>query len=99
MLAAIEACTGARAEAVVGKPSAHMAAAVLARVELDPASVAVVGDRISTDVAMGRQIGAAGILVLSGATSAEDAALAEIRPDYIIDGIHQLLPQTQGRSR
>lgn len=98
MLAAIEACTGARAEAVVGKPSPHMAAAVLARIDLDPASVAVVGDRLSTDVAMGQQIGAAGILVLTGATSAEDAAASEVRPDYVIDGIHQLIPQNQGRS-
>ena len=52
MLAALEACTGARAEAVVGKPSTHMAAAFLARLEVDPASAAVVGDRLSTDVAM-----------------------------------------------
>ena len=71
---------------------------VLARLDVDPASVAVVGDRLSTDVAMGQQIGAAGILVLTGATSADDAAASEVRPDYVIDGIHQLIPQNQGRS-
>lgn len=92
MLAALEACTGARAEAVVGKPSTHMAAAFLARLEVDPASAAVVGDRLSTDVAMGQQLGAAGILVLTGATSADAAAGAEIKPDYVLAGIDELLP-------
>jgi HAD superfamily hydrolase (TIGR01450 family) len=92
MLAALEACTGARAEAVVGKPSSHMAAAFLARLDVDPTSVAVVGDRLMTDVAMGQQIGAAGILVLTGATSAADVARADIKPDYVLTCIDELLP-------
>jgi HAD superfamily hydrolase (TIGR01450 family) len=92
MLAALEACTGARAEAVVGKPSPHMAAVCLARLDVDPADCAVVGDRLTTDVAMGQRLGAAGILVLTGATTAACLAHAEIKPDYVLAGIHQLLP-------
>ena len=91
MLAALEACTGARAEAIVGKPSEHMAAAFLDRLGVDPARAAVVGDRLATDVAMGRHIGAAGILVLSGATRAEDVAGSDVRPDHVISGIHELV--------
>jgi NagD protein len=92
MLAAIEACTGARAEAIVGKPSEHMAAAFLERLGVDPSRAAVVGDRLATDVAMGRHIGAAGILVLTGATRAEDVDGADIRPDHVVSGIHELVP-------
>jgi HAD superfamily hydrolase (TIGR01450 family) len=92
MLAALEACTGVRAEAVVGKPSRHMAAAVIHRLGVAPEAVAVVGDRLMTDVVMGQEIGGAGILVLTGATSAEAAAQNGIEPDFVIDGIHQLLP-------
>jgi HAD superfamily hydrolase (TIGR01450 family) len=92
MLAAVEACTGARAEAIVGKPSRHMAAAFLDRLEVEPARAAVVGDRLATDVAMARELGAAGILVLTGATSAAAAQDAEIKPDYVLAGIHELLP-------
>jgi len=92
MLAAIEACTGARAEAIVGKPSAHMAVAFLDRLGVDPSRAAVVGDRLATDIAMGRHIGAAGILVLSGATRAEDVDGADIRPDHVVSGIHELVP-------
>jgi NagD protein len=92
MLAAVEACTGARAEAIVGKPSEHMAAAFLDRLGVDPSRTAVVGDRLETDVAMGRHIGATGILVLSGATTADAADAAATRPDYVIAGVHELVP-------
>jgi NagD protein len=91
MLAAIEACTGARAEAVVGKPSRFMAEALLARLGVPAGDVAVVGDRLTTDVAMAKSVGAAGILVLTGATGAAGAAQNGIEPDYVLDGIHQLL--------
>jgi NagD protein len=92
MLAALEACTGARAEAIVGKPSRHMAAAFLDRLDVEPARTAVVGDRLATDVAMARDLGATGILVLSGATTPADAAAAAIKADYVLAGIDQLLP-------
>ena len=34
----------------------------------------------------------AGVLVLSGATTPADLESATVRPDYVIDGIGQLLP-------
>lgn len=95
MLAALEACTGARAEAIVGKPSRHMIETVFARLAVDPADMAVIGDRINTDVAMGQAIGAAGILVLTGASTASDVELSDIRPDYVLAGIHELMTTTQ----
>jgi HAD superfamily hydrolase (TIGR01450 family) len=90
MLAAIEACTGARAEAVVGKPSEHMAAAFLDRLGVAPEDVAVVGDRLMTDVRMGQSLGMAGILVLTGATSADAIPGSPVQPDYVLSGIHEL---------
>ena len=92
MLAALEACTGASAEAIVGKPSRLMAEAVAARLRVPADDVAFVGDRIDTDVAMGREFGAAGILVLTGATSAAAVAGHDVEPDFVLDGIGQLLP-------
>ncbi|MFL5859237.1 MAG: HAD-IIA family hydrolase [Solirubrobacteraceae bacterium] len=97
MLAALEACTGARAEAVVGKPSRHMAATLLERLAADPSATAVVGDRLATDVAMGQQIGATGILVLTGATTARDVELSHITADHVLAGIGQLLSSTDER--
>lgn len=92
MLAAIEVATGARAEAVVGKPSPHMAATLLERLDLPAADTLLVGDRLLTDVRMAREAGMVAALVLTGATTATEAAAAEMPPDYLINGIADLLP-------
>lgn len=105
MLAALEACTGARAEAIVGKPSEHMAAELLRRLAVPAGEAVIVGDRIATDVAMGRALGMSSVLVLSGATAAGDLDGLPQRPDHVIDGIASLLPDscggdpTEGNSR
>jgi NagD protein len=93
MLAAVQACTGAVAEAVVGKPSRHMAAAVLDRLGVPAASAAMVGDRLSTDMVMAKSAGMASVLVLTGATSTADlaAAQATVLPDYVIHELPELL--------
>ena len=92
VLAAVEACTGARAEAVLGKPGPQMAAEVQARLGVPAAEAAMVGDRILTDVAMSRALGMTSILALSGATGARDLAGSPAQPDYVIDSIADLLP-------
>ncbi|HUZ55439.1 MAG TPA: HAD-IIA family hydrolase [Streptosporangiaceae bacterium] len=92
MLAAVEACTGSRAEAVLGKPGPQMAAEVHARLGVPPGDAAMVGDRILTDVAMSRALRMTSILVLSGATAASDVAESGVQPDYVIEGIGDLLP-------
>ncbi len=99
MLAALEACTGARAEAVLGKPSALMAQTLLARLGTSPADSAMVGDRLTTDVAMGQAAGMTGILVLSGATTPGMLAASDLRPDYVVENIGQLLPGQPNDSR
>jgi NagD protein len=92
MLAAIEACTGARAEAVTGKPSEHMVQAIVERLGLQPAETAMVGDRLSTDVTMATQAGMVGVLVLSGATGRGDLEFSDVKPRYVVDDLSQLLP-------
>jgi NagD protein len=95
MLAAIEACAGAKAEAVVGKPSIHMARALLRRLSMAPDRVAVVGDRLLTDIAMARSMGMTGVLVLTGATCAESIEGSPVQPDYVIGSLSELLPESR----
>lgn len=92
MLAAIEACTGTRAEAVVGKPSPFMAAAILDRLRLPASDVALVGDRLLTDVRMAKEAGMVSMLVLSGATHPADLVDVETRPDYVLDDLRLVAP-------
>jgi HAD superfamily hydrolase (TIGR01450 family) len=93
MLAAVETCTETKAEAVLGKPSAVMGRALLDRLGTAPEDSALVGDRLLTDVAMGQRVEMAGVLVLSGATSADAVVDSEIQPDYVVEGIYRLLPE------
>ena len=93
MLAAIEACTGARAEAIVGKPSRHMAAAVLDRLGLPAERVLVVGDRLMTDIALASAAGMPSALVLSGDSQMDDLEASEARPGFLLDTIAGLLDE------
>jgi NagD protein len=92
MLAALEACTGRTAEAIVGKPSRHMGEAILDRLGVAPERAAMVGDRLATDVAMGQTLDMAGVLVLSGATTVDDLAQSDIHPDVVVSHLDDLVP-------
>ena len=91
MLAAVEACTGVKAEAIVGKPSHYMAETFLSRLDVAPAEAIMVGDRVLTDVAMGIAAGMASALVLSGATTREHLKNSKVMPTYVLDDVTDLL--------
>lgn len=93
MLAAVEACTGARAEAVVGKPSTHMTDALLDRLRMPPEQVLMVGDRLHTDIAMAAAAGMASALVLSGDSQVDDIVGSPVRPGYVLETIAGLLDE------
>ncbi len=71
ILAALETATGATAE-VVGKPSPQLFHTALDR--LGPGRALVIGDRLDSDIAGAQAAGLDCALVLSGATSAAQAA-------------------------
>jgi HAD superfamily hydrolase (TIGR01450 family) len=78
---------------VVGKPSRAAVRAVAERLELDPRSVAFIGDDAAMDVALGRLAGGETVLVRSGiGARADPARLPEAhRPDLVVDGVGDLL--------
>ena len=90
ILAAIEAASGKRADAVVGKPSALMAATALERLGSSPADTLVVGDRLETDIRMARSAGLASALVLTGATRIPPSPVEPDSPDFVIDSVREL---------
>jgi phosphoglycolate/pyridoxal phosphate phosphatase family enzyme len=95
MIAAIEACTGHPVEAVVGKPSHHMAEAILNLLNLPPENCIMTGDRLETDVLMGLNAGMAGALTLTGATNEAALETSEIQPTYVIHQLSDLLPNVE----
>jgi NagD protein len=91
IIAAIEACTNTKIEAVVGKPSIHMAEAILNLLDLPPDRCIMIGDRLETDVQMGLNAGMAAALTLTGATNEVDLAASPIRPTYVLRRLEDLL--------
>jgi ribonucleotide monophosphatase NagD (HAD superfamily) len=89
VLAAVETASGRRAE-IGGKPERQlfeMAVEAIGR----PRRVAMVGDRIASDIDGGRAAGLATVLVLTGSSSREDAEAAQPPPDHVLDSLAGLL--------
>ena len=91
MIAAVEAVTDRRVEAIVGKPSPIILDVALRALGAAAAESVMVGDRLETDIAMGAAGGLRTILVLSGVTRAGDPRIAEARPDHVIGSIAEIL--------
>jgi len=88
-LAALEAATGV-APFVVGKPEPAVFDLALARMGMGKEGVAVIGDRLETDILGGRRAGLMTILVLSGATSRQELENSTIKPDLVFENVRQL---------
>ena len=86
----IEHATGRRPDIVLGKPDPNMLTGVQSRYGVRPDEVAMVGDRIYTDIEMAHNAGAFGVLVLSGETTLKIADEAPRQPDLIADSIEVL---------
>jgi len=76
----IEHATGRIPDIVIGKPNPDMLAGIRHRYGLEADEIAMCGDRIYTDVAMARNAGALGVLVLSGETTLDTAVNSDPQP-------------------
>jgi glycerol 3-phosphatase-2 len=81
-LAAVETASGKHA-VTGGKPEPHLFDQARALIP-NAGRVAIVGDRIASDIEGGRRAGLATVLVLSGATSREEAETADPPPDHVV---------------
>ncbi|MSU59159.1 MAG: HAD-IIA family hydrolase [Pedosphaera sp.] len=88
--AALKAATGRGPDAVLGKPDPRMLRDLLQRHELRPENLAMVGDRLYTDMAMAERASALGILVLTGEATAQEAAQHMPPLDLIVPDIARL---------
>jgi HAD superfamily hydrolase (TIGR01450 family) len=102
--AALESATGRAPTAVLGKPDPAMLRGILHKHNLRSEELAMVGDRLYTDVAMAHRAGAFGVLVLTGETTDEQAQSHSPQPDLIVPtlaefGAHlrqaQVIPATR----
>lgn len=84
--ALLESATGRRPDAIPGKPNPAMLDSVLHAHNLAPHEIAMIGDRLYTDVRMAKAAGAVGVLTLTGETKQADVdnCAESDRPDVVI---------------
>lgn len=75
---------------VIGKPNTLMVDYVARKTGIDKKRIAMVGDKLYTDIQTAVNAKITGILVLSGETSREDLKSAPQKPDYIFPSIKEL---------
>jgi 4-nitrophenyl phosphatase len=89
LLAFLEAATSVK-PTIIGKPQTAMMEQALALMNAQPATTAVLGDRLETDILAGKRAGLHTLLVLTGVTNKSMLGPAEIQPDLVVDDIASL---------
>ena len=90
IIAALEAVTLKKVEVVVGKPSPITVQVALETMGLQAADCLLVGDRLETDIRMGKESGMKTALVMTGVTDASTLEASPLRPDYVFGSIADL---------
>ena len=92
IMAFIEASAGRKADVIIGKPYGEIVRAAQQRTGLAPGQLAMVGDRLYTDVRTGVDHGLCAILVLSGESTLSDIETYGIEPDLIFGTLGDMIP-------
>lgn len=77
---------------IIGKPNRDIVDYLIDRIRLPRDQIMMIGDRLYTDVAAGRNNGLYSMLVLSGEADMEDVAQSEVEPHLIFDSVKEIIP-------
>ncbi len=94
-LAYLEAATSVH-PVIIGKPEPYLYHFSIERLGTKPEETLAVGDRLETDILGGQRLGCPTVLVLSGVTSAADAARWKPQPNLTLPNLADLLPILKG---
>ena len=77
---------------VIGKPNEDMIEYLTNRVNVERGRIAMVGDRLYTDIAAGRNHGLKSVLVLSGEATMKEVETSETVPHLIFHSVREMIP-------
>lgn len=86
VIAFVKASCGQEPDVVIGKPNGFIAEGAAKRAGVPLERVCMVGDRLYTDIALGR-CGVQTALVLSGETTAAELAASGMTPDFVFENL------------
>ncbi len=75
----------------LGKPFPETVDAIINVTGFKKDEIVFVGDRLYTDIAIGKNNGITSVLVLSGETTVADLELSDIKPDFVVNSLKDLL--------
>ncbi len=87
MIALVKTSTGREPDLIVGKPNRMIVDAAAERLGLPLGALAMIGDRLYTDIALGQSSGILTVLVLSGEATRDDLARSPYQPDYVFEDL------------
>ncbi len=90
-LSCIRTATGKEPYCITGKPYGYMVDTVMERTGLQKDEIAMVGDRLMTDIRFGTDNGIFSILVLTGEATVKDVESGPVKPDMILRHAKELL--------
>lgn len=80
----------------VGKPNPQMLNMLSERFSVPLRQIAVVGDRLYTDIAIAENAGAVSVCVLSGETKREMISSSPVKPEYVFPSVAELSAHLTG---
>ena len=92
IMAFIQASTGRKADLIIGKPHGEIVRAACERTGLAPSQMAVVGDRLYTDIQTGLSHGLLAIMVLTGEGTVEEIERTGVEPDLLFERLSDMIP-------
>lgn len=90
IISAIKASTGRDPDFIVGKPNSMMIEMLLARYGFTKDQVAIIGDRLYTDIKLGKKSNIFTILVLTGETTLKDLEYSDVKPDIVVKDLGKI---------
>ena len=93
IMALINASTGRMPDLIIGKPHAGIVEAALSRTGEPARRLAMVGDRLYTDIETGLRHGMTSILVMSGETTPDMLRESPTVPDLVYGRLSDMIPE------
>ncbi len=91
LMEAVRLTVGRTPDVIMGKPHKTAGERLAKKYNLSARKIAMVGDRLYTDVAFGKNCNFVSVLVLSGETDRDMLASSKIKPDYVVDKVRDIL--------
>lgn len=90
MIAFVKASTNREPDVVIGKPNRYIIEELAGKLHVPLSRLAMIGDRLYTDIALGKTAGITTVLVLSGETKQADLETSPYQPTYVFNHLGEV---------